>query len=379
LFACVPDVGVCHDPAPIGCSPCRVDTDCGANAICANGAFGYKAGMNFCMVPCGPADSFGKATCPVAPNGFEMMCFNDNELMYGGPFKQGAKNAPNYLYDHCYPPATVDNTEEYPGLDPPRNVCGNYVREGDEECDDGNDKDTDGCDTKCKVTPDCTFAVKEPNGDVWATPPLEPALDPTPNQVTGSNYDPRMQWVISMNTCRTFKITGAIETPGDVDTVAFQLNDGGNAFLDTYNGGIGKCNADLKTEVRAWGTTEQTKDLNLLDPTVTCEGLSDVTKNLDAATPSLCPSGNLACGSCSTSGLCGSCDDDNGYGDCTRMMFGSTLTVNDYKVDFDGKYKLIRIYAKDPAATISEYMMIVSRFTATSLSGNDTPPGFSCY
>ncbi|MBI5532758.1 MAG: hypothetical protein HY898_08600 [Deltaproteobacteria bacterium] len=378
VFACVPDVGACHEATPQGCSPCRVDTDCGQNAICADGDFGYKTGMSWCMTPCGPKDSFGKATCNIAPNGLEMMCMDETELGLGGPFKNDG-TTPNYLYGHCYAPFTVDNTEMFVPSDPPRNVCGNYVREGDEECDDGNGKDSDGCDTKCKVTAACTFAIKEPNGDVWDTPPSEPALDPAPNHVTGTDYDPRMQWVVSTTKCRTFKITGALETAGDIDTIALELPDGAAAWLDTYNGGIGKCGVDLRTEVRPWGNAAKTADLNLLDATVTCEGLSDVIKNLDAATPSLCSNKHLGCGSCTKAGICGACDDDNGYGDCTRMMLSTTLTYGSYPIDFDGKFKIVRVYAKDPAATVSEYTMVVSRFTASNPVGASTPPGLTCY
>ena len=38
-----------------------------------------------------------------------------------------------------------------PGFDPPTPVCGNGYREGDEECDDGNDVPDDGCTSECTV------------------------------------------------------------------------------------------------------------------------------------------------------------------------------------------------------------------------------------
>jgi cysteine-rich repeat protein len=46
-------------------------------------------------------------------------------------------------------------------------VCGNDVVEGDEECDDGNARDHDGCDTACQTEPlwGC--------GDLVLTPALE--------------------------------------------------------------------------------------------------------------------------------------------------------------------------------------------------------------
>jgi cysteine-rich repeat protein len=38
-----------------------------------------------------------------------------------------------------------------PGFDPPTPVCGNGYREGDEECDDGNDVEGDGCGNDCRI------------------------------------------------------------------------------------------------------------------------------------------------------------------------------------------------------------------------------------
>jgi cysteine-rich repeat protein len=375
LLACVPDVGVCHEAEPKGCSPCRNDADCGDNAICASGMIGYKQGVNWCMTPCGPADEFGKNTCPLAPNGLEMLCLDENELSIGGPFVEGDPTVPNYIYKHCYAPFTVDNSEMFGGEDPPRNVCGNYIREGDEECDDGNSTATDGCD-KCKVTAACTFAITEPNGDVWDDPPLEPVLAPAPSHITTG--DPRMKYVVQTTKCPTFMVTGALETAGDVDTIAFRLDSGADAWLNTYAGPIGTCNADLMTEVRVWGNAEATTALNLLDKTVGCKDLSS--EIMDLANGKLCPSNNLACGSCSKPGICGSCDDDGGYGNCNRMLLSTNTSYAGYKVDFEGKYKLVRIYAREPSHTVGAYTVVISKFKAQS-TGNEgaTGPTLSCH
>jgi cysteine-rich repeat protein len=331
------------------------------------------------MTPCGPADSFGKSSCPIAPNGLEMICMDENELSIGGPFNQSDPLVPNYLYKHCYVPLTVDNTEMYAGIDPPRNACGNYVREGDEECDDGNTDAADGCDIDCKVTAACTFKVKEPNGDLWATPPQSPVIEPSPKHIAGVDYDPNMVHVVSLSKCGTFKVSGALETAGDVDTIAIRLDPAYNAWLETYTGGLHSCAADLITEVRAWGNFEKTALLNFLDPAAKCGDLTQSIKNLDLDPPTLCSSGNLGCGSCSKPGLCGQCDDDSGYGNCTRMLLSTTTSYSGYKVDFDGKYKMIRVYSRDATKTVPEYTMIVSRFTGQSNTGSSTPPALSCY
>lgn len=44
-----------------------------------------------------------------------------------------------------------------------RNVCGDGVRAGDETCDDGNERDHDGCDARCKIDiPSCGNGVVDP-------------------------------------------------------------------------------------------------------------------------------------------------------------------------------------------------------------------------
>lgn len=369
--ACIPDVGVCHDASPKGCSPCRNDADCGDSAICAGGAVGYKPGMSWCMTPCGEEN--GKHTCPAAPNGLEMLCLDADNYDLGGPF---SSDMGNYLFEHCYAPFTVDNTEKYPTSDPPRNECGNYVREPGEECDDGNANATDGCD-KCKVTDACTFTVTEPNGDVWAG--LSPALDKEPGHIAMvDGYDPNMKWVISTQNCGTFKIKGAIETAGDVDTVAFRLLNEQYVWVETFTGNVGECTGDLRTEVRAWGDGETPDKLNMMDQTVTCEKLSS--EVMDLANNKLCADGKLGCGSCTQNGLCGSCDNDNGLGACNRMLIStSTKLYSQYTVKFDGKYRMIRLYAQDPTATVSNYTIVVQKFVAQANIGTTTPPALSCY
>ncbi len=48
-------------------------------------------------------------------------------------------------------PTTGGGTTAEPGFDPPTPVCGNGYREGDEECDNGNDVDADECSNACTV------------------------------------------------------------------------------------------------------------------------------------------------------------------------------------------------------------------------------------
>ncbi len=368
---CRPDVGVCHEANPKGCSPCRNDADCGDNAICAGGSVGYKPGMNWCLTPCGEEN--GKSTCPVAPNGLEMMCLDDVNYDLGGPF---SASDPNYIYKHCYAPYTVDNTEKYLESDPPRNTCGNYVREPGEECDDGNMNSADGC-ADCKVTADCTFSATEPNGDLWLGE--GPALNKEPGHLTiGTDWDPNMKWVISTQKCPTFKVFGSIDAPGDVDTVAFMLSNEQYAWLETFSGEVGACNGDLRTEVRPWGNAEQSAKLNLMDPDVKCEQLTSEIKDL--ANNKLCSDNKLGCGSCTQSGLCGQCDSDNGIGACNRMLVStSTKLYGQYEVKFDGKYRMIRIYGQDPTVTVSDYVIVVQKFVAQSNFGTSTPPALSCY
>jgi cysteine-rich repeat protein len=378
--ACRPDLGSCHVDQPTGCSPCRIDADCGPNALCSASGLGWKPGMSWCMTPCGGPDANGKSTCPTAPNGLEMVCLDENQVSLGGPF---SSSDPNYIYKHCYAPYTIDVSGKYPGVDPPNDVCGNYRREGDEECDDGNQSETDGCTTDCKITAACKFTVTEPNDDT------SPVISPVPNHITlgGTDNDPAFDYVIDAAKCQTFLVEGALETAGDVDDIAFKLSNKYYAWLDSYTSTIGACSdADLVTEVRAWREREKLTDPVLMDTSIPCEDLSNET--LDLANGQVCgtdpDTGDyyLGCGSCDTPGICGSCDDDTGYGDCTRMMLTTATvlasSIGNLEIRYEGKYKMIRVYAKDPQATVANYMIVVSRFVAESI-GPATPPGMTCY
>lgn len=378
--ACRPDVGACHVDEPTGCSPCRIDPDCGPNALCSTGGIGWKPGMNWCMSPCGGPDANGKGTCAIAPNGLEMMCLDENQLSLGGPFTSAE---PNYLYNHCYAPYTMDVTAKYPGQDPPEGICGNFRREGDEECDDGNLTETDGCTTDCKITPECKFTLTEPNDDA------NPVISPVPKHITltGADNDPVFDNVIDVFKCQTFLVEGALETAGDVDSIGFKLPNKYYAWLDSYTSTIGACSdADIVTEVRAWREGTKTTDPDLMDTSVPCEGLSS--EILDLANGQACGTDPntgklyLGCGSCDAPGVCGSCDDDSGLGDCTRMLLSTTSSIStssgNIPVRYEGQYKMIRVFAKSPQATVANYMIVVNRFIAESI-GPATPPGVTCY
>jgi cysteine-rich repeat protein len=371
--ACRPDVGICHTEEPQGCSPCRIDPDCGPNSMCLEGKWGYKPAMKWCSTPCGPADEFGKNTCPTAPNGLEMLCMDENMYGLGGPFTSSA--TPAYLYKHCYAPLTVDNTELFPDEDPPNNVCGNAKVDEGEECDDGNDKDDDGC-ASCAVTTECTFTITEPNDDDNFV------LSPAPNHMSfsGPDYDPALPNVISTGICRTFKIEGAIETAGDVDVVAIMLPNGGDLWVDTFTSTVGACTADLTTEARVWKDGEKTTDEVLLDLSIPCEDLSDSMEPY-ATNGQACPGSptHLGCGTCDGPGTCGVCDIDSGIGDCNRMLVSTATSLSGYPIYFDGRYKVLRVYANDAAATVGNFILIGSRFIAQADFSASTPPTLGCY
>ncbi|HNS97935.1 MAG TPA: DUF4215 domain-containing protein [Polyangiaceae bacterium] len=370
--ACRPDVGYCYSKDPKGCDPCRIDPDCGPNSTCVSGKWGYKPTLNWCSTPCGPNSEHGKATCPVAPNGQEMLCLDENMLSLGGPFDA---DDPAYLYKHCYAPFTVDNTELYPGKDPPSNVCGNGRVEAGEECDDGNSYAGDGCD-QCKVTAACTFTVQEPNSDG------NPVVSPKPSHVKyeGEKLDPAMPYVISTAVCKTFKVEGALETAGDVDVIAIMLPNAAEMFVDTFTSTPGTCTADLVTEARAWKNGETTDHENLLDLSVPCKKLSSLPEDY-ASTGYACPGSptHLGCGTCDGPGVCGVCDDDSGHGDCSRMMVSTATSFGNYPIYFDGRYKVLRVYAKDPGATVGNYILIGSRYSSQAMLGPSTPVVLSCY
>ncbi|MCU0692958.1 MAG: hypothetical protein MUF54_16290, partial [Polyangiaceae bacterium] len=375
--ACRPDAGACHVDNPTGCSPCRTDLDCGPNALCASGGIGWKPGVSWCMVPCGNANANGKGTCPVAPNGLEMLCLDENQLSLGGPF---SSEDPNYIYKHCYAPITTDVSALFPGQDPPNGHCGNARREGDEQCDDGNTVETDGCTSDCQITPECKFKVVEPNDDG------NPVISPAPKHIvlSGTDNEPAFDYVIDLLKCRTFLVEGELQSAGDVDDIAFHLPNQYHAWLDSYTSTIGTCsNADIVTEVRAWRQGAKLTDPVLMDTSIACEQLSDETLNL--ANGDVCgkdPGTNkyyLGCGSCTKPGVCGACDDDSGHGDCTRMMLTtntllSGTSIGNLEIRYDGRYKMIRVFAKDPQATVANYMIVVSRFIPESM-GPATPPG----
>jgi cysteine-rich repeat protein len=347
--ACRPDVGVCHvADAPKGCDPCRIDTDCGPGGLCNNGAVGNKPGMRWCSTPCGGPDASGKNTCPIAPNGAEMVCLDENELSLGGPFDS---TQPNSIYKRCYKPLTVDNTDAFKGKDPTNNACGNSKREGDEECDDGNKTTTDGCDN-CKIIPTCRFTLAEPNDDGKTTLMQD-----------GMPFDKVPTF------CKSVLVEGSIEAAGDIDSLLFSLPDGASAWAELFTDKPGACSGDLLLEIRGGNV-----DLN-----VKCKDLSASVKNLDGETPSLCPdNATLGCGSCDTPGICGSCDDDSGIGDCPKMLISSTLQFQGYKVKFDSAVKTARIYARDPSATVANYILVVDRLTPGD-QGPASPPGLGCY
>jgi cysteine-rich repeat protein len=310
-----------------------------------------------------------------------MLCLNENQYDLGGPYKANDSSAPNYLYNHCYAPLTVDNSELFPDKDPPNNTCGNAKRDPNEECDDGNKVATDGCD-KCKVTANCTFTITEPNADG------NPALSPIPYHVpvSGAEYEPAMQYVITLSKthCATFKIEGAIEAPGDIDNIAFQLPEDAYAWIETFTSSVGSCSSDLRTEIRTWKDSEKIADPTYLDLSVPCEKLT--TDIIDEANGKLCPTSpnHLACGSCNGPGYCGKCDEDNGIGQCNRLYLTTNPTSIDTNlgaipINFEGQYKVMRVYARDAQATVANYIVIGSRFTAQADTGASTPPATSCY
>ncbi len=377
-FACRPEAGgVCHAEKPQGCSPCRIDSDCGKNAVCIRGKINWKPSMSWCSTVCGPVDADGKRGCPIAPNGQEMLCLDENQYSIGGPV---TSTAPNSQYQHCYAPFTMDVSELYtkPPRNPPHNVCGNHIREGEEECDDANKSATDGCDN-CRITEACTFKISEPNGD--GTDGVSPTLSPAPKHVTatGPDVDPAMPFVISLWNCGTFRVEGAIENAGDTDTIAIGVDDSISLWVEAFTDKIGTCSADLIAETRAWKNGEKVTDKSLLDLNVPCEKLSNDVQFL--ADQKLCPDApdHLACGSCAGAGICGVCDDDNGVGNCPRMLVNTMTKYSTVPVYFDGIYKVIRIRAKKPSATVVKYVVVGSRFESEAAIGPSTPPVLSCF
>lgn len=321
--ACRPIVGSCHVKDPVTCSPCRTNLDCGPQGVCRSGQSGFKQGLRYCSTPCGAKDGNGKPTCPVAPNGLETMCMDDTQLAWGGPFTPST--APNTLYGHCYPPFTVDNSGEFGSGPPSLTGCQNAIRDGEEECDDGNSAGSDGCGSDCKVTSSCRFTAGEPNDD--GSPTLMGSSGPVKEVPAG---------------CKTWLVTGTLDA-GDVDAFEYSLADGNYAFVSTYTGAVGKCDADLVVDVRT----------GKIDPAKQCS---------DLTTPS----------DCTTDGACGDCDDDNGIGGCNRALVVSTGSGK------DSATKHIRLYAKDPSASGISYTLVFETLAADA-QGPKNEPGFSCY
>ncbi|MCC6644313.1 MAG: hypothetical protein IT374_01920 [Polyangiaceae bacterium] len=340
-FACRPFAGSCHPKAAAtGCDACRIDKDCGPGAVCRGSKEGFQPTVTTCAVPCGPKDANGKASCPAAPNGFEMVCLDENTYdsgFFSGPYSAADGNA---LHGLCYPPFTVKNTAEFPDKVPPRDVCGNAIREGKEECDDSNGSLGDGCDTECRVIDECRFRVEEPNGD-------------DARKIVGSNgpidhVPPE---------CDTFLLEGAIDAPGDLDAVDFDIDGGQYDVVTVFTDAVGSCTADLVAEVRT-GTIDMAR---------TCKDLHG---------PMECSPTTSACGSCSNDGQCGACDDDGGLGLCPRFMVthsagpaqkGNKIVLQTTK--YSGPEQRLRVYAKSPSATVSKYVVVVERLQSQSAYG----------
>ncbi|MCS6900572.1 MAG: DUF4215 domain-containing protein [Myxococcales bacterium] len=358
VFACRPDVGYCHAKGtPSGCDPCRIDEDCGPGSLCRDGTIGNKPSMKWCSIPCGPKDADGKRTCPVAPNGMEMVCLDETVYSLGGPF---TSEQPNSIYGMCFRPFTVDNTTSFT-KDPPKNACGNGKREGEEECDDGNPFSSDGC-SKCKITDNCRFTlVTDNNGSV-----LKQGAD-TLHEIPVE--------------CQSFLVAGTIQNAGGVAQFRFNLDNGQYSWMDVFTDKVGTCNRDLLASVHTGDYDQATDTVDITDKNgqiAPCNKLSSVIKNLDADPPSLCPGNKLGCGSCTEKGLCGVCDDDSGIGNCPRMLLSSTLIVQDYPVKFASIKQVARISAVDKSASSVSFLAVVDRLT-TTLQGPKNPPALSCY
>ncbi len=362
VYACRPDVGYCHPKGePSGCDPCRIDEDCGKGALCADGAFGNKTSLKWCEVPCSAPDANGKRGCPVAPNGIEMICLDENLYSLGGPFSQ--EDTP--LYGTCVRPYTVDNTS-VGTTDPANHVCGDGKRESAEECDDGNTTKTDGCDA-CKITSECRFTLGPVVG------PGKPAqlMQGTKvlTEVPGS--------------CPSFRVEGTIVNAGDVAEFRFNLVDGAYSWFSVTTGGPEQCATDLVATVQTgtYDAASGTLDITNKDGNITaCADLTTSIKNLDdPENPSLCPDNKtLACGSCSDKGLCGTCDDDSGTGDCPRMLLSTTTNYAGYTVRFASTKQQARIYAHDPKATKVPFVAIADRL-ANGSQGPKFTPTLLCY
>lgn len=337
-FACRPDAGTCARAKPTGCDPCRNDLDCGPGGYCLGdtipGAID-KPSVRWCVTPCGTADGDGKRTCPKSPNGVEMICLDENNLDLGTASLGVGKDAafPGY----CFPGVTFD-PEATVEIDPPKNVCGNGLRDGDEECDDGNKSAKDGCDA-CAITAACRFTVPPENGDgVTGLTSASGPIDVVPAE------------------CKSFRVDGQIAA-GKVNVVQISVATNlATSLAEVFTGAVGSCDADLVLEVR---------DGVKPDLTVGCKDLlpPDLSSLLDCGK-------NIGCGDCKETNKCGLCDDDNGVGNCPRALVMRVTSYDGTKVVNASADKTMRLYARSPAAAVPAYTLLFGQ-----LKGDSSSPG----
>jgi hypothetical protein len=60
-------------------------------------------------------------------------------------------------------------------------------------------------------------------------------------------------------------------------------------------------------------------------------------------------------------------------------MVSTATSFGNYPIYFDGRYKVLRVYAKDPGATVGNYILIGSRYSSQAMLGPSTPVVLSCY
>lgn len=352
-FNCRPDSGSCAAPTPSeakSCDACRNDLDCGPGGYClgsvVQGAIN-KPSVRWCVTPCGPADADGKRTCPKGTNGLEMVCLDENNLdlatrELGVSTGEGKDATIPVLPGYCYPAPTFDNEVSYDN-DPPKNVCGNGLRDPGEECDDANKSTSDGC-VDCKISEKCRFSITTDNSDE------DPSLTASDGSVVAS----------VPTSCKSFIVEGSLEKGGDVDVIDYEMGTNLTTSLaEVFTGDLGTCNADLVLEVR---------DGQKPDVTSPCSALFPPT--LRFASLLQCKN-NIGCGSCDEgSNLCGFCDDDSGIGNCPRALLDRVTSYGGDKVVNASAHKWMRIRARDTALTVPSYKLVV-----TGLKGDTSNPG----
>jgi hypothetical protein len=361
-FACRPDIGSCAQAAaPVSCGSCRNDLDCGPGGFCLGdtiqGAIN-KPSVRWCVTPCGAPDANGKATCPKAANGLEMVCLDANNLDLstrdlGVPTGSGATATVPVLPNYCFPAPTFDNEKSYEN-DPPKGVCGNGLRDPGEECDDANKSATDGCD-ECKITEKCRFSTPLESSD--ETPSLKAADGSVVETIPGS--------------CKSFLVEGSLEAAGDIDVVDYDMGTNlTTALAELFTGDLDTCDTDLMLEIR---------DGQKPDVTVACEDLAPPTLRF----ASLLDCGkDIGCGSCEAdTGKCGLCDDDSGLGDCPRVLFDRVTGYNGAKVINASSHKWMRIRARGAAATVPAYKLVVTgqKSDASSPGSLVNGPQLTCW